>query len=278
LLQRKLGRNIIAPFPNRGCNKEIIEYPGRLHSTIENGVCIVASDAHYWPGPPTLMHRALIQFIKEMKPVEVIMNGDVTDLSRISRHPPPANWAHQPTVQEEIEACQERLGEIEQASGKARRRWTFGNHDQRFSRDLAYKAPEFAKVAGTDLKDHFPLWEACWAVWINEDVVIKHRYKGGDNAPFNNIVRSGKSMITSHLHAAEVRQFTNYAGTLYGVDTGMIADPGHPAFDYGESNPHNWRSAFCILTFFKGRLLVPELVLRWDEDHVQIRGSILEIK
>jgi hypothetical protein len=256
------------------------DHPGRLLSKITDGVCLIGSDCHYWPGPPSLMHRAFVRFCKGQhtdKPVEVIVNGDVIDAGQISRYPP-IGWTHQPTLQQEIEVAQDRLGEIEAAVGRARKRWPLGNHDARFETRLATVASEFAHIRGTSLLDHFPLWEPCWAVWINNDVIVKHRFKGGIHATRNNTLTSGKNIITGHLHSAKVTPFDDYNGTRYGVDSGCIADPAHRVFvDYTEDNPKDWRAAFVVLTFVKSRLLPPELVLAWDEDHVTFRGKIIRV-
>src|SRR5690606_7816291 len=116
-------------------------------------------------------------------------NGDAFDGASISRHPP-IGWEERPTVIQEIEACQERLGEIEQAAGKARKVWTLGNHDMRFAARLASAAPEYAKVHGLRLEDHFPFWEFGWSCWINDDVVVKHRHRGGIHAAHNSTLHA----------------------------------------------------------------------------------------
>ncbi len=276
MLEGRLKRQITSPTKNRYRTRSGIAHPGRIELEVDSGVVLIASDCHYWPGPPSTAHRAFVKFCQEHKPKTIIANGDVIDACSISRHPP-IGWTHMPTVQEEIEAAQDRLGEIEAAAFRARKLWPLGNHDGRFETRLAVDAPEFAKVHGTSLKDHFPVWEPCWSVFINDDVVVKHRFKGGIHAPHNNAVNSGRSMITGHLHSAKVTPYTDYTGTRYGVDTGCIADPAHPAFEYLEDNPRNWRSAFCVATFHKGRMMMPELALVWDADHVEFRGALVKV-
>lgn len=265
------------PGSNNMPRREGIEHPGRICFDVKDGIVMIGSDAHYWPGPKSLMHKAFVKLCKELKPAAVIMNGDVIDACTISRHPP-IGWAKLPTVQEEIEVAQERLGEIEQAAFKARKTWPLGNHDSRYETKIATMVPELAKVMGTRLADHYPLWEPCWSTFINDDVVIKHRFKGGIHAPHNNTVYSGKTIITGHLHSAKVIPFTDYNGTRYGVDTGCVADPNHRAFlDYTEDNSKNWRDGFCVLTFKDGRLLPPDLVLRWDDSTVTFQGKLLRV-
>lgn len=276
-VEKRLRRQLTSPIENGFKTRSGIAHPGRIEAELRDGICLVGSDCHYWPGPSSLMHRAFVLFCKELKPKIVILNGDVIDACSISRHPP-IGWEKQPTVQEEIEAAQARLGDIERAACKARKIWPLGNHDGRFETRLATVAPEFAKIAGVHLADHFPLWEPCWSAFINQDVVIKHRFKGGIHAPHNNTMWSGRTLITGHLHSSKVIPFTDYNGTRYGVDTGCIADPDHRAFvDYTEDSPKNWRDGFAVLTFKNGRLLPPELVSRWTNDSITFRGEITKI-
>ncbi len=138
------------------------DYPGRLALNIKNGTVIIGSDGHYWPGPATTAHRALVKFIKDLQPQAVIFNGDALDASTISRHPP-IGWEKRPSLAEELEACKERMNEIILASPqRARKVWTLGNHDSSFETKLATVAPEFSGVPGIHLKDHFPDWMPSW--------------------------------------------------------------------------------------------------------------------
>jgi hypothetical protein len=249
---------------------------GVMSFEMKNGTILVGSDAHYWPGPATPAHRGFVKLVKELKPTAVIMNGDAFDGARISRFPP-MNWEQTPTVKKELEAVQERLGEIEDAAKGARLFWPLGNHDMRFEARLVQSIPEYAEVHGTRLKDHLPRWHGCWRVDVNQDVVIKHRIAGGIHAVYNNTLRSGRSTVTGHLHSLKVTPWTDYNGTRYGVDTGTMADPTGPQFDYTEAGPVNWRSGFAVLTFHNGRLLIPELAQVVDDDHIEFRGKVIKI-
>jgi hypothetical protein len=220
--------------------------------------------------------RGFIKFAKELKPKVVILNGDVMDFSQISKHDP-LGWEKQPTVKEEIEAAQDILHEISVAAGRARKIWTLGNHDARFEKRLAIVASEYAELQGMHLKDAFPLWEPCWSVWVNGHTTIKHRWKGGENAPFQNTLRSGVNIVTAHLHSAKVIPYTDYNGTRYGVDDGCLCDPTGRQFLYTEDAPLNWRAGFSVLTFYKGKLLMPELALVLDSSHIQFRGNVISV-
>jgi hypothetical protein len=273
-LETKYGRQIRS---ENSTTRVGVTHPQRAPLEIENGQVIVASDGHYWTGAPSTAHRALIKFCKDLKPKAVIMNGDSLDGATISRHPP-INWEARPSLIDELDAVKERHREIERAvSPKTLLVWNLGNHDARFETRLATVAPEYARVHGFHLKDHFPRWGAAWSTWINSDVVVKHRWKGGVHATHNNTAGSGKSMVTGHLHSAKVTPYTDYTGTRYGVDTGCLADPSGPQFEYTEDNPKNWRSGFCVLTFHKGKLLQPQLVIVHDSSHVDYCGGLIRV-
>ena len=250
--------------------------PGRKETDLYDGVILIASDAHYFPGEPSTAHRAFVRFCKRMKPAIVVMNGDVLDAATISRHPP-IGWNHLPSVKEELDVCQERLGEIAKAAFKAKKLWPLGNHDARFETKLATVAPEFKDVKGISLSDHFADWTPCWSLHVNDDLVIKHRLKGGLHAPSNNALWAGKSIVTGHLHAQTVREITDYTGTRWGVDTGCLADVFGPQFAYMEDNPRGWRSGFCVITYRDGRLLTPELVRVIEEGLVEFRGELISV-
>jgi predicted phosphodiesterase len=231
-------------------NKRIISHE------VKDGMVFVASDCHYWPNEVTVAHKAFITLLTAFKPKTIILNGDVFDGSRISRHEP-LMGTEPPTPKQEIEACQDRLNEIKNASKNARCLWTFGNHDIRLHRYIAVNAPELSDF--THLFDYFPGWHTGWRVDINDNVVIKHRWHNGQHATYNNTLKSGRSIVTGHLHKLQVTPWSDYNGRRYGVDTGTLAEPYGEQFTYTECNPVNWCSGFAVLTFRNGRLLPPEL-------------------
>jgi hypothetical protein len=278
-LEKKLGRSIVAPDDRQHLKYAFLDkYPGRLEYDLENGVILVGSDAHYWPGEASVAHRAFVKFCKEEKPDIVFMNGDVIDGATVSRHAP-IGWENRPTLIKEIETAQERLLEIRTALPRTSRTiWLLGNHDARLETRIATLLPELAKLRGVHLRDHFgEEWECGWSSHINDKVVIKHRFRGGIHATHNNVMWAGKTMVTGHLHSLQVRPFSDYNGTRYGVDTGCLANVYARSFHYLEDNPRNWRSGFAVLTFKDGRLLWPETVAVVDEEHVDFRGKVIKV-
>jgi len=247
---------------------------------IENGTVIVFSDAHFWPGIRTTAFQGLLWAIEKLQPKAVICNGDAFDGASISRHPP-LGWARTPSVIDELNSCKEMLGEIEEVAKKARNNvkliFTMGNHDARFETRLAANAPQYVQTPGFRLSDHFQNWSFCMLTWVTDDIIVKHRYKGGVHATHNNTVGAGKTIVTGHLHSLKVTPYADYSGNRFGVDTGTLAEPYGPQFDYAEGNPLNHRSGFAVLTIKDGKLLWPELVHKWTDGQVEFRGEVIDV-
>jgi len=249
----------------------------RTKVEMDEGVIMVASDCHYYPGIISTAHKAFVKLIPELKPRIIVMNGDVFDGASASRHDP-IGWQKTPTVQQELEACHDRLAEIEAASKSAKLHWTWGNHDMRFNTRLASQVgTAFEGVQGFNLSDHFPRWKFSTSIMVNEHTMIKHRWHNGIHAVYNNTLKSGTSIVTGHLHSLKVTPWTDYTGTRYGVDTGTMANLDDPSFEYAEDQSRNWRSGWAVLTFWEGKLMPPELCEVISEGLVYFRGKVIEI-
>lgn len=247
--------------------------------TIDNGVIIVGSDCHYNPKYITTAHRAFVQCVKHLKPKVVILNGDLADFASISQHHR-IGWQHHPTVKEELDEMIERLGDIEAVRpAGCKLLITIGNHDLRFSGKLSNVLPQYEGISGFDLADHTPLWKWFWSIMVNGHTMIKHRWHNGVHAVYNNILKSGTSFVSGHLHSLKVTPWTDYTGTRYGVDTGTMACVKDNQFIYAENNPLNWRSGFAVLTFNNGKLMPPELAEVVDEDKglYYFRGQVMKV-
>lgn len=249
-------------------------FPREECPEIHTGTVIVFSDAHYWPGEPSVAHKGLLAVVKKTKPRAVIANGDVMDGVSVSRHDP-FGWTARPSVKEELEVCQERLHEIELAVPKGCNLWwNVGNHDVRFERTLASKVPEFVGMMMLRLGDHFPAWDLRWSTRINGRVMVKHRWASGVHAGYNNAMKGGLTIVTGHTHILEVKPYGDYGGRRYGVQTGSLADLHGPQFEYHENSPSSACSGFAVLTFKDGVLLPPELAEVID-GRCYFRGEIV---
>jgi len=252
---------------------------GRLKVDLQDGRIVVFSDAHFQPGAISTANRALLKLLPELRPSVVVCNGDALDGAAISRWPKMFG-SEIPTPAAELRACDERMDEIANAAKGARRVWTLGNHDIRLHSYVQSAAPALADMEAMDLRKLFPKWDFAWSLWVNDNTIIKHRYRGGMYAPANNVKGAlGMSFVTGHLHSLKVMPLSAYADkpTSYGVDTGMLAEPEWDAFGYREDSPADWRSGFVVLTWRDGRLLWPEVVSVLAEGKVEFRGEVLEV-
>lgn len=247
-----------------------------------NGCVFVVSDQHYYPSAPsTPAHKASVLLAQRLKPWAIIANGDAIDGASISRWPVSSftELGERTTVVAELNETAARLKEYEDLPFVKFLVWNLGNHDARFETKLAEKVPEYAGVEGTTLKDHFPGWLPAWATWIGPsyrpEVVIKHRFKGGEYSAYNNAVKSGVSMVTGHDHKLWVKPIADYNGIRWGIDAGTISTIDSPHFtNYTEDNPQDWHSGFAILHFRDGKFTGPELV--WavpGTDKILFRGE-----
>jgi hypothetical protein len=98
----------------------------------------------------TKAHEAFCKLAKQLSPKIVILNGDILDGARISRHAR-IMWEKQPDLKDEIAAVQDRCAEIERAASGAKFVRTIGNHDARFGNYLSSRVGEFEEMTGMTL-------------------------------------------------------------------------------------------------------------------------------
>jgi len=228
-------------------------YPSDLHLPIIDGSVLIGGDAHIWPGPPSIMWQAFAKVGKKIKPHVIVLNGDIIDGAKVSRHG--ANLGVKPpSVSEEIEAAQDHIAMLPKCP---HRFYTMGNHDIRVDNYLANNAPELGEEYSGLLSDRFPQWQFCWAVHLN-DVEVRHRFRGGIHAAWNNALHSGVSMVTGHTHQLQITAVRNRNGSHWGIEAGMLSNKNSKAFQYTEGAPSRANEGFVVLTFREGLLMPPE--------------------
>ena len=229
-------------------------YPRSLTLDVTDGAVLIGGDGHFWPGPVPAIWRTFCAVAKSVKPVAVILNGDMIDGTRISKHGR-LRGQHAPRVVEELDAARENIAMLPRGVAMF---WTVGNHDQRVDIYLANQAPEMDDFAGS-LQDRFPGVKFGYAVTINDDVEVRHRMRGGMHAAWNNSLHTGRTIVTNHTHQLERKAIVNRRGRMWGIETGMLNEPHAPQFEYTEGQQTRWTAGFVLLTFKAGRLLPPEL-------------------
>jgi hypothetical protein len=255
----------------------------RVHKLqIKDGIVLIGTDPHYCRiDRISASHRAFCKLLQtdiRQDLRAVILNGDIGDFGSVSRFPR-GPWRNEkrPTIKEELEAIQERLGEIESAAPKRIKFLrTLGNHDDRFEARLSTFVPEYEGMSGTRLKDHVPRWEECERIDVNDDFEAIHNIRAGEvGRDRQNVLVTGHNTVVGHSHALHVWPQTWRRGTYYGICAGTLADLDDDVFHYLGSRPANWQSGFVVLTWYNGKLLYPELAMNMD-GKVFFRGK--EIK
>ena len=227
----------------------------RLVSIVEPSTrWIVGSDLHVWSGDPTIIFKAFCKVARDLKVDGIVMNGDIIDGARVSRHPQIKGSAA-PKIHQEIETAKEWFKLLPIAKHQL---WSVGNHDIRIDSYIVNNANELEGMVPA-LQDHFKDWKFSYSFDVN-GTEIRHRFRGGIHAGWNNALHSGVSMVTGHTHQLQVTAMRDRKGTRWGIETGTLADPFGPQFEYSEGTPSRSQMGFVVLTFDEqGTMLPPEI-------------------
>lgn len=265
--------------------RRLFAYTPRVDAAVEDGCAIIGNDRHVWPDDGvSAAEAAMLVLIPKLRPKLIISNGDVFDGAALSRHAPLGHES-KPRTDDEVMAVQAHLHRLAAAACgfETRLMRTVGNHCMRFDRKLAEVASDMSKLHGMRLRDRLPLWSESWSIHINAGVagghtVVKHRQRSGVHASHNNATIAGCTIVTGHTHKQDVRAVTNYNGTHYGVQTGMLADRHQPAHEYAEDHPDPGQPGFAVLTWRDGVLLPPELATVDDAGVTWFRGAPVALR
>lgn len=238
-----------SPIPIEQSHLNIQEFSGTL---------VVFSDAHFRESAPSDAFLILLQLCEKLKPEYIVNNGDAFDGASVSRFPR-LGWEPVPSVLEELKSTKSALEKIKNASPGSKPLWFIGNHEQRLSNYLSNNAAMFEGMEGFKIEDHFKDWPFYISASLNDILIIKHRVYSGMHASYNNTLKSGMSIVTGHTHRLNIRPFSDYRGVRYGIETGTLARPYGPQFNFMESNTRDWQEGFVVITI-KENQIYPELV------------------
>ena len=234
-------------------------FPASLKYEVKEGSILIGGDVHFWPGERSLAWEAFVEVAQAIKPNMIVLNGDVLDGARVSRHPR-LRGQQAPSIGQEIAEALKQLARLPNCELV----WTRGNHDSRVDNYLANNAPELDDFAGC-VADRFDKWRFGYAVMVNEipgviPVEIRHYFRTGVHSRHNNVMNAGIHMVTNHTHQLGVTPVNNRLGRIYGIETGMLGDVDGPQFEYHQNMPTRANAGFALLSFDSdGHLLPPEL-------------------
>jgi predicted phosphodiesterase len=256
-------------FPN-GIEAEVPKrwtYPRVKNIEAPNTKWIIGSDLHIWDAQPTLIFQAFQKLAKQLKVDGIILNGDVIDGARISSHRLPRQ-TQAPKINVEIESAKKLLKSLPKCKHML---WTLGNHDIRIDNYVASNANELSDYI-ISLQEHFPNWDFSYAFDIN-GTEIRHRFRGGIHSAWNNTLHSGINIITGHTHQLQVTAVRDRNGSRYGVETGMMADPFGPQFEYTEGAPSRSQQGFVVISFDEDGYMFPPEICEMVRGRPVFRGG-----
>ena len=252
-------------------------YPRTTNLELRNASVMVAGDLHMWPlarVPMSPIKEAFRKVAEEICPAAIVLNGDLIDGTRISRHPK-LRGQSPPRVIEEVQAASDFMLSLPDCEY---REITMSNHDVRVDDYLANQAPELEDLC-MRMIDRMPGWRMSYSVVINNNTEIRHETgAGGIHARHNNATRTGWTTVTNHTHQLGVAPVYTRRGVHWGVECGQLSHDWEPMFEYTWGRPTRWQAGFVVLTYDDDGVLMPPETCEWLGDRAVFRGKIVEIK
>ena len=192
----------------------------------------------------------VLDFIDQLEPDGVILNGDIVDcysLSSFNKDP-----HTRATLDKEIGQSKELMERLEVIPHKI---WQGGNHEDRLRRMLWAKAPGLVSKytsfqALFQLQDHGFVWKEYGDYTMLGKLMVTHGDLVNKHSAYtakNNFDKHGTSVIVGHTHRMGTFYKTDRNGTHVSYENGCLCrmDPEYV------SNP-NWQHAFAVVHVAKG--------------------------
>jgi hypothetical protein len=115
-------------------------------------------------------------------------------------------------------------------------------------------------MGGFQLTDQFPDWKMTWRLDVGKQFSVVHDWHKGIHAAYNNAMKSGRTIVSGHTHALQVRPLNKWGGRVWGIECGMLADPNWSVLNYQLAREGQGQPGFAVLTFRDGVMATPEIV------------------
>jgi predicted phosphodiesterase len=209
---------------------------------------IILSDVHL-PFQHEKSWKLVLKVIKETKPDYVVSIGDLADMMAVMSHTK-AKGQGAITLMDEVERVNPELDRLAAAAGKAEVHWILGNHEHRFERYIASRAPELEGMTSieqlfqtkkrgwkvTQYKDHLLLGK----LYMTHDVGV-----GGDRSHIVAEKDFAGNVVTGHTHRQHWSVVGNARGTAHVTATGgWLGDPKYAEYMGGIQKLRYWTHGF----------------------------------
>lgn len=187
---------------------EIREFENWGAVDLKGEVVGVLSDVHI-PYHDKTAVDAILKYFAKRKVDTILLNGDIIDFYTISRHEPDPR---QRKLEREITSTKQFLAHLRGRFPKAKIAYKTGNHEERWTRYLAIKAPEllgvqefeFAKMFGCKDLDITVIDDRRRITLGQLSVLHGHEYRFAIANPVNParglFLRAKKTALCSHFH------------------------------------------------------------------------------
>lgn len=209
----------------------------------------VVNDIHI----PYHDQRALaiwLDYIKEINPTKIILNGDIVDFYAVSRYV--KDPLRLDTLQSELDETSAFLTLLRQQHPKAEIHYLMGNHERRLEKFLVERATPLVSLRCLSLDDQLGLSRNninfseedvhVGKLRITHGVVARHLPGSSVRAHYD---RTHTSTLIGHVHRMNMQQYRDYHGTHTLIENGCLCGL-QPS--YAEQFT-NWQQGFSVIEY-----------------------------
>jgi hypothetical protein len=247
---------------------------------------VIAMGDTQFPFEDPIAFSLALAFIRDAKPDEIVLTGDIVDGQAVSRFEKDPRKTVR--LNDEMQHAHDRLAELRAAAGHAKIVYVQGNHDVRIARYAQNQAPAFVglTIPGTDIEvlglrnllqldalrielvepAEGSLSDGHLAGFydIAPDLVATHGFysrggrTGGGGVSIMPLVDSlDKSVVGGHDHRQGIGIVTRGNRRLKAISTGMLC---RRDLGYQPDGTSNWQTGFVVISFAADGTWSPELV------------------
>lgn len=163
---------------------------------------VVFSDVHL-PNEDQQAVSTMLRFIKDFKPDEIVINGDLMDFASISRH----DGLHEEIVEEDLGIGNFFFDVLQRTAPQAKLHYNFGNHCLRLQSFVENNAPQLRGLLTLEkelnLKARgvsFLPYASDKLHWLTDKLAVHHGFAHGAHYTKTTLDKFQVSTIVGHCH------------------------------------------------------------------------------
>lgn len=251
------------------------------YSGVSNDTVVLGDQQAPYEDPEA--HALVLQVLKDLKPTAVVLTGDTVDFPDISRHKDNPEW--HVSTQECIDAGYRLIRDYVEAADTASFTKLIGNHDERIRNEILNRAERLYGVRPAPTEDDPDPLEALSLrrllhldklgvnliqpngnythaqFPIRSDLVVRHGWLTGANAPAKSLQSIDFNLIVGHTHRQSItkRLVHDHEGRVreqFAVETGCLC---RLEGGLGYAVDPNWAQGFAVATTWEDGSVNAEL-------------------